>query len=85
MSIYSITELSNSKIAVACYEDIFIWDLLSQEQLCKFMNSDESIKKVITLLPKQPQFSSSMLESDVFCSVDNGGIMHIYDGKNILY
>mmetsp|Transcript_3753 Transcript_3753/g.2793 ORF Transcript_3753/g.2793 Transcript_3753/m.2793 type:complete len:181 (+) Transcript_3753:82-624(+) len=82
MSIYSMVELSNSKIAVACYENIFVWDIVNQKQLARYSNSEDSIKKLIVLQPSASNLDTTQqVESDCFCSIDITGLLNFYDGE----
>ena len=72
MNVHSMCELGNSKLAVACYENIFVWDLLGQELLVKIQNGEESIKKVMPFL---------IQEHSLLISIDAYGLLSIWDGS----
>ena len=46
MSVYSMCELPYGRLAVACYENVFIWDMINKVLSSKLTASDETVKKL---------------------------------------
>jgi hypothetical protein len=73
-------EISYARVVVACFENIFIWDLGTQALVNKLPGSDDIIKKVITCLSGN---TKEHFNSEVIACIDLSGVLNIWDGENI--